>query len=823
MADAEDRPLSREETQELRAHVDRDRTRVVELTREVGRSRRQPMSQFVPDITGQPGMARQHSEWTRERTRGLEMLSRDLFFAKVETRVSTSREKNTPLCLLMSKARGVGHLDHDNGWAVVSWTDPLVRLVDQRPGERAEIPVPNRSPASYAIDAIGRFDSLSPKLTGIQYSLDLGDFFLTSEDDLALPEIAVPALPPPIEYKVAEVIGLGDIIATADGLQRAAMHLPFKANILIEGPPGSGKTSVGLMRIACLIDQQWESLSLDRAKDRAFHEQATMRVLVFNEEMVDYLRTLVQSTGVQGVRVQTTRSFTLGLCRAAGTLSGRLARDKASVAAVKSHREMLAAYWAGFRKTLANAWHGRGADLESALSKIGAEGGQAFKVVADWAERVLEAPMPTGAAAGLNIAEPLARWRRGLERSIPEPEELPPMPRNVSRQQADRMLADRDRVRASNEAARQRKAESEGVVRDVKTLVGAFLHEAMNRRAIARVMFETPEFAALLGAARRSGVPEARVARAQRWWRDQYEGEDPVYSEYDAVAAAWLGLHTMLVPSSGPRPLVGGIAEQLTHIVIDEAQDLSPAHLTLISSVLHADGNLTVLGDVRQNLNPIGGLRHWGELGFPVERRAFDVNYRQSAELGRFVQGLHHLLYSEEPVWRPTDRWHGPLPAIASVNSWKVLVEAVANQCRRAKELVPGCTVAVLYDKRVRPKRLDWLRSELDTRLADLLPNVQLVDPKSRGAQLRDTDAIVIASVQQTKGLEFDAVVFVDPEARWSGAAGELPLRQRNGLYVAASRARQFLAMMMGGRPMDGLSELASCGLCEIDDTDRGE
>ena len=138
-----------------------------------------------------------------------------------------------------------------------------------------------------------------------------------------------------------------------------------------------------------------------------------------------------------------------------------------------------------------------------------------------------------------------------------------------------------------------------------------------------------------------------------------------------------------------------------------------------------------------------------------------------------------------------------------------------ASECRRAKELVPGCTVAVLYDKKLPPRQLEELRDALDERLADLLPNVQLVNPRSRGAQLRDTDAIVIASVQQTKGLEFDAVIFVDPQTQWSGEMSELPLRLRNGLYVGASRSRQYLSVLLGVLPQS-LRDLSTAGTCEF-------
>ncbi len=797
--------LTKDEVEVLAGHVERDRSRVVELHKQIRKVRGQPAYITASDITGNPSTGKQQAERRREVHRGLEVLNRDLFFARVEARVTNRLSKDAPLCLLVTKAREVGMVDaEDDTWAVVPWTNPLSCLVDRLPGAEQQFPVPKRPPVKYVVEAVGRFDAVAPKLSGMQYTLDAGEFFLASEDDLAQPEVTVTETPPPLEYEAAEVIGLGDIIATADGRQRAAMHLPFESNILIEGPPGSGKTSIGLMRVACLLDQQWEALDLDRQSDRPFHEPSSMRVLVFNEEMVEYLRTLVQSTGVQGARVQTTRSFTLEICRATKTLSGRLAADKRSVVALKSQRLALDAYWAGFVSHLRSSADGQLAALKQNLKAFGGDGAAVYRIAEDWVGRVLDAsPKEKAGPRAVNIADPLARWRSDLDRSVPEIEKLPSTPGRA-----------RDRVQAANDEARARRSAVDRLVRDAKAVLGEFFKQIMDRASIANAMFATDEFRSLCEAASTSGVPEATIERGLRWWREQYDGPEPVYSEYDAVAAAWLGVQTMLV--TGPdKPLVGGSLNRLTHVVVDEAQDLSPAHLALIAKVLHPKGSLTILGDVRQNLNTSGGIQRWDELGVSVDRRAFEVNYRQSFELGRFVHELHRHMYLEEPVWTPSQRWHGPLPRIARSETWKKVAELSASECRRAKELVPGCTVAVLYDKKLPPKQLEELRDALDERLADLLPNVQLVNPRSRGAQLRDTDAIVIASVQQTKGLEFDAVIFVDPQAQWSDEMSELPLRLRNGLYVGASRSRQYLSVLLGVLPQS-LRDLATAGKCEF-------
>lgn len=810
--------LTKKEAEILAAHVERDRSRVMGLHRELGTLRTGQAITIASDITGRPSVGQQQGERRRKVQRGLELLSRELFFARVETRVTDRRSSSDPLCLLMTKAREVGMVDDPDGaWAVVPWTNPLSCLIDSKPGSEQRFPIPNRPPARYVVEAIGRFDTVAPKLAGMQYTLASGEYFLPSEDDLTRPDVAAAEAPPPLEYQAAEVIGLGDIIATADGRQRAAMHLPFESNILIEGPPGSGKTSVGLMRIACLIDQQWEALGLNRQRDRPYHEPSSMRVLVFNEEMVEYLRTLVHSTGVQGALVQTTRSFTLEICRTTKTLNGRLASDKRSVVALKSQRLALDAYWAGFVSHLRSISENQLAALKVNLVPFERDGEVVYGIMEEWVNRILAVGTKDGIKSkSLSVADQLARWRSDMEQSVPEIEKLPTMPGvGMVRDQANRILAERERVQIFNDEVRERRSAVDRIMRGIKAEITDFLAYALDRASISKEMFDTEAFQALCDSALQSGLPQTTVERGLRWWRDQYKGSEPAYSEYDAIAAAWLGVQTMLVSNADHKPLVGGVINRLTHIVVDEAQDLSPAHLALIAKVLHPKGSLTVLGDVRQNLSNSGGIRRWDELGISVDRRAFEINYRQSYELGNFVHALHRYMYSEEPVWSPSKRWHGPLSRIARAETWNKVATLSAMECRRAKELVPGCTIAVLYDKKRPQRQLEELRDALDEHLADTLPNVQLVEPKSRGAQLRDTDAIVIASVQQTKGLEFDAVIFVDPQAQWGGEMSDLPIRLRNGLYVGASRSRQYLSILLGVLP-SSLIELASAGVCEL-------
>jgi hypothetical protein len=57
-----------------------------------------------------------------------------------------------------------------------------------------------------------------------------------------------------------------------------------------------------------------------------------------------------------------------------------------------------------------------------------------------------------------------------------------------------------------------------------------------------------------------------------------------------------------------------------------------------------------------------------------------------------------------------------------------------------------GATVAVLYDGRLRPKRLTWLQKRIANALSDELITVEVATPGAGGEPLRRTDRVVIAS-----------------------------------------------------------------------------
>jgi DNA helicase IV len=211
------------------------------------------------------------------------------------------------------------------------------------------------------------------------------------------------------------------------------------------------------------------------------------------------------------------------------------------------------------------------------------------------------------------------------------------------------------------------------------------------------------------------------------------------------------------------------------HVIVDEAQELSAMDWrTLMRRI--PSRSMTLVGDIAQT-GAAGGASSWGEVLAPYvadrwRLRELTVNYRTPAEIMELAAGA---LAEVDPELRaPTSvRETGMAP-------WRVSVEpgALGDSLARlvAGELaeVDGGTVAVL-------------------------------SPASRLAAVRaaagEDQRVSVLTVEQAKGLEFDAVVLVSPDEIIDGSA-----RGWNDLYVALTRATQRLGIVDTGRALPALA-----------------
>lgn len=794
--------------QELRENVDADKTLSIEV---IDKAKEQITSflniELTPDITGQPNGVQQFNQYKRDQVRNLDHIKRSPFFSRISAQM-TIQGQTEDMNILLTTARELGGVFVEDGWMLASWTSPLaLNIRGKKPGDRVEIKV-RTSPVIYKVDETAQYEELLPRVVGAKFHLKDGMAVLENEDELdsmaaaSKPSTEIKAK----EYQAKTTFGLSDIIVLVDEPQRAALALPFDQSVTIEGPPGSGKTSVGIMRIAVLSDQQWDFLKLDRKVAKPFHSYTTMRVLVYNEEMVEYLKGLAQSIGVEHVEISTTKQFFLRACRAVKLLTGTHRKDKQSLASLKGRREMLKAYFAGFKAHAISYWVRHETELRQKLFALGPD----FLVLSDWLngwiERIRSTVLDGDRIVGsIRIADPLTEVvetiRHGgsatskattWEKSVPAPSAV-----TTNRLPVDQIPP---------------------LLAEAKKLVETVVRGACSRVGATRAMFDLPEYADAKQAVLADGVPERTVEDGDRLWRRQYAGDLPAYSELDLAMSTWLGAPLLLSNHPTRTPWIGGKLEQLTHIVVDEAQDLSPSHLIVLATQLAPKGTMTLVGDIHQNLNPHTGLRRWQDAGLPeMKMSAFSVNHRQTQQLGEFMRALHLELFGEESMWTASSKTTGPLPRAGVARSWSQLARAIATEARHWCDRFSGsgnARVAVLYDGIIQPMRLKWLRKKLEVALSDLLLTVELISPSGGGEQLRRPDQVSIAPVRQSKGLEFDAVIVVESKSRWSKPVDQIDLRYRNGFYVATSRAQAGLSLCMSNLP-SCIQDLVNRGLCD--------
>ncbi|WP_330278208.1 AAA family ATPase [Lentzea sp. NBC_00516] len=223
------------------------------------------------------------------------------------------------------------------------------------------------------------------------------------------------------------------------------------------------------------------------------------------------------------------------------------------------------------------------------------------------------------------------------------------------------------------------------------------------------------------------------------------------------------------------------------HIIVDEAQELSAmAWRTLMRRC--PSKSMTVVGDIAQT-GDIGGATSWGSVLSPyVQNRwrltELTVNYRTPAEIMEVAADV--LASVDASLVPPTSvRETGVAPWVSTVTSYASEVPALIA---REVTAVGDGKIAVIVPAA--------LLSPVGSAVASSVAG------SSVGNELEEAQVVVLG-VTDAKGLEFDAVVVVDPD----GILAESP-RGASDLYVALTRATQRLGVVHTGTLPDVLSRL---------------
>jgi DNA helicase IV len=576
---------------------------------------------------------------------------------------------------------------------------------------------------------------------------------------------------------------MADIVATIQAEQDRVIRSELTGIMVVQGGPGTGKTAVALHRAAYLLYTHRDRLA-----------RTGVLVVGPNSLFLRYIEQVLPSLGETGVVMSTPGQLYPGVEGATG--------EAAEVAVVKGDRRMA--------RVVSRAVRGR-QRVPREVRRLAVEGYVVElrpEVVAAARGRARRTRKPHNAArtgflkdlldhlagelATAMHTELTADNREELVGELRESPDvrrelnlawMPLTPEQVLRElfaSPEGLAGAAPELTAAERALLVRDPRAPWTVADVPLLDEA-----------AELLGED-ETAARLEATREAARRSAELGYARETLASTGAGGGLVSAEVLASRFA----------ESGPAMSVAERAESdrtwaFGHIVVDEAQELSPMMWRLLMRRCPAR-SMTLVGDVAQ-VGSAAGTSSWAEVLDPYVRdrwrlEELRVNYRTPAPIMELASGV----LSAAGISAST-------PDSVREGDWPPQYDAVP----------PGVLTG---DRGALDAVADHVKAELahlgSGRLAVLAP-VAAVDPL-RGALVdalpegtvgagRDAleHPVVVLGVTDAKGLEFDTVVLVEPADVLAASP-----RGINDLYVALTRPTQRLHVLASGPLPDGMGGL---------------
>ena len=581
---------------------------------------------------------------------------------------------------------------------------------------------------------------------------------------------------------------MGDIVETIQAEQDRIIRAERSGILVVQGGPGTGKTAVALHRTAYLLYTHRDQL-------------ANRGVLVIgpNRTFLNYIGQVLPSLGENAVVLSTVGDMFPGVS------TQRVETD--AVAVLKGRLNMA--------KVIANAVLDRQRIPPSAI-EMRYEGGALRldrQLLGRAQQRAWQSRLPHNRARNIflrTVFDQLARQvarrhKEGLAASIPLTSE------------------DYDDIRRELRADEEIQAVLTGIwpaltaqtlVRDLFAsparlkVAASFLSEG-ERALLLRTATEGAGFtqsdvplldeaAELLGADDRLTLATAARERADRQeyaqsvldMLDDGTGPDDSEQAPELGEPSLVGMVTAadLVELQDDRVLLTSTAERAGadrewtygHVVVDEAQELSPMAWRMVMRRCPVK-SMTLVGDLAQT-SDAAGASSWASVLRPYVGRDWrfeelTVNYRTPTEIAvvadRVLAAINPKLTAPtavrstgvEPWWLPVD----------SAGLVAAVVEATARDAAEPGEQ----HLAVLVPQALYP--------EVRQAVSAGVPAAGSVDHVD--------NPVVVMTVREAKGLEFDSVILVEPEKIEAESA-----RGLGDLYVAITRATQRLGVIYSGK-----------------------
>ena len=544
-----------------------------------------------------------------------------------------------------------------------------------------------------------------------------------------------------------------DIVATIQRHQDEAIRAPARGVTEITGGPGTGKTVVALHRAAYLL-----------YSDRRRYESGGILVVGPSAAYTAYIERVLPSLGEETVTLRSLGDV------ADGVTTERL--DPPGAAAMKGSLRI--------RRILARATRDAIPDTPTQLRAF--VGGRAIRLESAELDRVRIQVLRTHQrnharqAATQALAE--AAWA-----SNPEGERSVFMDRFLGHMNVEAFLRQWWRPLDAREVLlwladpQRTRRYAAGTLGDAEaTVLSDSIQTAIDTGtwSVADVAL-IDEIASVLGAMRKTDRDEDAfypVDDLDEVAGDDFQGDDQSEPATHGTSA-WKATRTgyEVTPRTMRERLMNGRLEdpeEYAHVLIDEAQDISPMQWRMLGR-RGRWSSWTVVGDAAQASWPDAAeARQARDQAFGSQVRSLfhmDTNYRNAREIFDYAADV---IRAEVPDadFPQAVRETGVRPITTPVTA-EGIPTAVADAVEVLLSEVEG-SVAVISPARWAP-----LLSSLTSRIGDSADRVSVVQPMS------------------TKGLEYDATVIVDPAEITAESPGGIRV-----LYVALTRAAHRMTVL---------------------------
>jgi DNA helicase IV len=497
-----------------------------------------------------------------------------------------------------------------------------------------------------------------------------------------------------------------DIVATIQPDQDDIVRADADQTVCVQGAPGTGKTAVGLHRVAYLLYAHPERM-----------RRGGVLVIGPNRAFLAYIRNVLPALGELDV-TQLSVTDLLASVPVRAVDPDRAARIKGDARMAEVLRRAL------------------------------------WQQLAEPAEAIM-------------LARGSRRWRVPVHELAVLVDQL--RSRGVRYGTGREMLSHRiahvilTRMEAAGETCDDRTHEAVRRARPVRAAVDAIWPKADPVRLVFRLLSD-PGLLASAG----SGLldPDEQAAIG---WSTQPGSRPP----RGPGSARWSPADAVLIDEA--RDLIAR-TPSLAHVVVDEAQDLSPMQCRAIGRRCET-GSATVLGDIAQGTTPWATaswpqlLAHLGKQDAGL--RVLDTGYRVPRQILDFASRL--LAHIAPGLTPASSVRQDPGSLVITAAPGRTLPTALVAACGDARTR-PGSAAVIAADDQV-------------PGLSDILRRAGLEHAVLDGDSA--SQPLTLVPVTLAKGLEFDQVIVVEP-----GRIAAAESRGLHRLYVALTRAVSRLTVL---------------------------